>query len=82
MTPELYTWVILLRDIPQAQLKAGDMAMYIDTLTHPQHEPAAVLEVFNTMGDSLDVVTVPLSAITPLTPDYMPTARRIERTTP
>jgi hypothetical protein len=58
------------------------MAMYIDTLTHPQLEPAAVLEVFNTMGDSLDGVTVPLSAITSPTPDHVPAARRIERMTP
>ena len=32
MQPELYTRVMLTQDVPEAALKAGDTAMYIDYL--------------------------------------------------
>lgn len=75
MQPELYTRVVLLRDIPQANLKAGDTAMYIDYLPVETGEAGAILEVFNALGESINVVTVPISAIAPLTADQVPTVR-------
>jgi hypothetical protein len=64
--PELYTRVVLTRDIPDAQFKAGDTAMYIDYLPVSDGEAGAILEVFNAVGESIAVVTVPISAIAPL----------------
>ena len=38
-------------------------------------EAGAILEVFNVLGESIDVVTVPVSAIAPLTADQIPAVR-------
>jgi hypothetical protein len=55
--------------------------MFIDLLPHPQGgEEGAVLEIFNAVGESIAVVTVPVSAIEPLRPDYVPSVRLIEAT--
>lgn len=76
--PELYTRVMLIHDIPEAGLKAGDTAMYIDYLPVKDSEAGAILEVFNALGETLDVVTVPISAIAPLRAEYIPSVRLIE----
>jgi hypothetical protein len=76
--PELYTRVVLTRHVPEVHLKQGDMAMYIDYLPVTEGEAGAILEVFNVLGDSLAVVTVPISAIAPLSADYMPSVRLLE----
>jgi hypothetical protein len=64
MTPDLYTDVALNRDIPEAGLRCGTVAAFIDRVPHPQGgEDGAILEVFSVTGDTLAVVTVPLSSI-------------------
>jgi hypothetical protein len=79
--PELYTEIALTRDFPEYRLKRGDMATLIEFVTHPTgREEGCILEVFNVLGESVDVVTVPLSAIEPLRPDQIPSARPLERT--
>jgi hypothetical protein len=80
MLPELYTRVALTRDIPEAHLQAGDTAMYIDHLPVNEGEDGAILEVFNALGESIAVVTVPISAIEPLRADYVPSVRPLEKT--
>ena len=75
MQPELYTRIMLTRDVPEFKLKAGDTAMYIDYLPVKQGEAGAILEVFNALGESIDVVTVPISAIAPLSADQIPAVR-------
>lgn len=75
MQPELYTRVMLTQDAPEARLKAGDTAMYIDYLPVEDGEAGAILEVFNAVGESVSVVTVPISAIAPLTADYILSVR-------
>jgi len=76
MKPELYTEIALTRDFPEYRLKKGDMATLIDFVDHPTGgEQGCVLEVFNVLGESMDVVTVPLSAIESLRPDQIPSAR-------
>lgn len=75
MKPELYTQVMLIRDIPESNLREGDTAMYIDDVPVTSGEDGAILEVFNVLGESVDVVTVPISAIAPLTPDMIPSVR-------
>lgn len=76
--PELYTRVVLTRNVPEANLKQGDMAMYIDYLPVAEGEAGAILEVFNVLGDTIGVVTVPFSAIAPLRAEYVPSVRLLE----
>jgi hypothetical protein len=75
MRPELYTRVALNRDLPEAHLKRGDTAMYIDELPVKQGEDGAILEVFNALGESIAVVTVPISAIEPVRADQVLSVR-------
>ncbi len=80
MKPELHTEIALARDFPEYRLKRGDMATPIDFVPHPTGgEEDCILEVSNVLGKSVDVVTVPLSAIEPQRPDQIPSARPLER---
>lgn len=59
---ELYQYVAFSRDVPEYNLKQDDVAMLIDYVTHPSGgENGYILEVFNAVGDSLAVLTVPMS---------------------
>ena len=76
MTLELYKQVALARDVPEAKLYEGDVAVLVDFIDHPSGgEQGAILEVFNVLGESIDVVTVPVSALAPLTADQIPAVR-------
>lgn len=76
---ELYTEVALTQDIPGARLKLGDVAVLIDFVDHPSSgEQGAILEVFNAVGESIDVVTVPVSAIEPLRSDQILAVRELK----
>jgi hypothetical protein len=76
MSLELYRRVRLTRDFPDDRLRVGDVARLVDIVEHPADgEKGAVLEVFNVLGESIAVVTVPLSAIEALRPDLVPAAR-------
>lgn len=78
MTLELYKEVALLCNIPGTQLRAGDVAVLVDIVPHPTGgEDGAVLEVFNALGESIAVVTVPASAVAPLRADQVPAVRRV-----
>ncbi|HUN05771.1 MAG TPA: hypothetical protein PLQ56_04200 [Aggregatilineales bacterium] len=76
MKPELYQQVMLIDDVPQAALQRGDLAVLLEYVPHPRGgEEGVVLEVFNILGESLRVVTVPVSAIGVLQADYLPVVR-------
>ena len=80
MKPELYTRVVINRDIPGEDLHRGDVATVIEYLEHPTGgEDGAILEVFNVLGESLGIATVPVSAIEALRADYVPVVRVSER---
>ena len=67
MAVELYQRVSLNRDFPDENLQRGDVAYLLDFVPHPQGgEVGCVLEVFNALGESITVLTVPKSAIQPL----------------
>lgn len=75
---ELYKEVILTHDIPEDQLKAGDVAVLIDFVAHPSDgEQGCILEVFNAVGDAIAVVTVPISAIKSLQSDQVLSVRSL-----
>lgn len=81
MSNELYQEVSLLRDVPEASLRIGDVATWVDTVRHPHGgEDGAVLEVFNALGDSIAVVTVPVSTIAPLRANQVPAVRTLSET--
>jgi Domain of unknown function (DUF4926) len=76
MTLELYQEVALTRDLPDYELRVGDIATLVDLVSHPSGgEEGCVLEVFNAVGESLAVIAVPVSAIEALRPDAILTIR-------
>jgi hypothetical protein len=78
MKLELYQEIALNRDFPEYNPRQGDMATPIDYVPHPfGEEEGAVLEVFNALGDSISVVTVPCSSTEALQPDDVPSIRRL-----
>lgn len=80
MELELYQEVAIVKDIPAENLRAGDVAVLVDRVAHPRgKETGAVLEVFNAVGESIAVVTVPVSAIAPLRADQVPAVRTVSQ---
>ncbi|MFM2429709.1 MAG: hypothetical protein RLZZ511_922 [Cyanobacteriota bacterium] len=80
MTIELYQEVALTRDFPEHGLNAGDVAMLVDFVAHPNDgEAGYILEVFNAIGESIAVVAVPVSAIEMLRPDNILTVRTLTK---
>lgn len=70
MKPNLYDRVALRRDLPEHNLRAGDVATLVDIVAHPEGgEVGCILEVFNALGESMLVVAVPASAVEPLRAD-------------
>lgn len=77
MRHELFQEVVLKNDIPEKGLKKGDVA------TVAEHHPAAdgedgySLEVFNALGDTIAVITVPESHIESLRKDEVFSVRSL-----
>ena len=81
--PVLHQRVTLKRGIAELRLQAGDVAFLVDTVPHPTcGELGGVIEVFNALGDSMAVATVPLSDLEPLAADEVLAVRRLKDTTP
>jgi hypothetical protein len=69
MTMELFSEVALARDVPEEGLCRGDVATVVEKLPATEAsggEEGYVLEVFNAIGETIAVVTVPASAVEPL----------------
>lgn len=80
MTIELFKEVALRRDLPQKKLRAGDVGVVVEILPHPGGGPRGImLEVFNAVGESLVVVTVPETDVEPLTADEVFSVRPLSR---
>ena len=70
MIRSCYQRVALKRDLPEHDLKKGDVAVLVDHVPHPEGgEQGCVLEVFNALGESIAVVAVPESAVEDLRAD-------------
>ena len=67
MIYELFEEVVLLKNIPEKKLKKGDIATIVEHHPVSDGEDGYSLEVFNAVGDTIAVITVPESAIVPLT---------------
>lgn len=78
MSRELFQRVALTRDVEGQHLCAGDIAYVVDRVPHPNGgEPGCVLEVFNALGESIAVLTVPESFIEPLSADEILSVRHL-----
>ena len=78
MKPELYRRIALTRNVLEDNLKRGDLAWVIEYIEHPEGgEEGAILEIFNALGESLCIATVPVSAIAALRPDQVPSVREL-----
>ncbi|MEB3339568.1 DUF4926 domain-containing protein [Okeania sp.] len=75
---ELYQRISLTKDFPEYNLKKGDIAMLIDTVPHPEGgENGYILEVFNAVGESINLIIVPISAVEPLKQDEILSVRSL-----
>ena len=62
--PKLYEEVAIARNIPEENLKQGDVAVVVEYVPHPTGgEEGAILEIFNAIGESVAVVTVPILSL-------------------
>jgi hypothetical protein len=69
MSYQLFEEVILLEDVTEKGLLKGDVATIVDYHRVPDGEDGYSLEVFNVLGDTIAVITLPESALAPLTED-------------
>lgn len=60
---ELYKDVVLRKDMPAYRLKNGDVATIVEHHPLKSSEDGYSLEVFNALGETIAVVTVPESDI-------------------
>jgi hypothetical protein len=64
MTLKQYDRIALKIAVPEYELQPGDVATLIDLVDHPSGGlRGCVIEVFNALGDSVAVVTVPENAV-------------------
>jgi hypothetical protein len=79
MTYELYSQIALAEDIPEHGLKRGDVARVVETIPPEHAEPRSyVLEVFNALGESMNVIIVAAKQIEPLRNDEYFTVRHMQ----
>jgi hypothetical protein len=76
---ELYTDAALSRDIPEHQLRCGDVVKVIDHHPSPNGESGYSIEVFNAVGDTIAVTAVPESALEPLHKNEVLSVRALVR---
>ena len=72
---ELYKDVGLALDLPEHRLKRGDIVKLVEHHLAPDGGEGYSAEVFNVLGDTLAVITVPESALEPLREDEVLCAR-------
>jgi len=76
MTFELYTDAVLARDLPSEGLRSSDVVKIVDHHPVPDGEDGYSIEVFNAMGDTIAVTSVPESALEPLLADEVFSVRQ------
>ncbi len=64
-----HAYAILIRDIPEAGLVAGDVGVVVHIHTRPGEDAPAgyMLELFTVDGRTIDTVSVPADAVRPST---------------
>jgi len=77
MTYKLFQQVALARNLPEKKLRKGDVATIVEHHPVSNGEDGYSLEVFNVFGDTIAVLTVPESALEPLTQDEIFSVRSL-----
>jgi hypothetical protein len=78
MALELYSDVILTRDIPERGLRAGDVGTLVDRhVAQGVADEGYSVEFFDMTGNTVAVVTVPASALRLPTPADRPAVRAL-----
>jgi hypothetical protein len=80
MKMDLFKRVALRVDLPEYGLRRGDVATIVEHLPGNGREDGYAVEVFNSVGDTIAVITVPESAVEPLTADTIPAVRPLAKT--
>jgi Domain of unknown function (DUF4926) len=80
MEIDLFKRVALKIDILDQGLRQGDVATIVEYLPSKNGEDGYALEVFNAIGGSIAIITVPKSAVEPLTADKIPSVRPLAKT--
>ena len=75
---ELYKDVPLTRDVPEERLKRGDIVKLVEHHFDRDGEDGYSAEVFNAIGDTLAVISLPESALEPLREDEVCRVRSLE----
>lgn len=75
MNYKLYSDVILLRDLPEEGLCAGDVGTLVEHHIVEGLEPGYSIEFFDMLGNTVAVATVPESYLRPPTHYDRPTVR-------
>ena len=82
MKYNLFVRVALTEDLPARRLRRGDVATVVEHHPgRPGQEPGYTLEVFNAVGETVDVVTVRESQVEPLTADELLSVRPMAAST-
>ncbi len=75
---ELYKDAALTRDLPEVRLRRGDIVKLVEHHTARDGEEGYSAEVFNAIGETLTVITVPESALQPLREDEICCVRTLD----
>ena len=78
MTFELYSRIALREDLPHHNLRLGDIATIVDKHLGMNNEVGYSLEVFNALGETIDVVVVSENQIEPLMENEIFHVRQLE----
>jgi hypothetical protein len=74
---ELYADVVLKCDVPAHRLRHGDIMKLVDHHVAPDGTEGYSIEVFNALGDTIAVTSVPASALEALRQDEVLCARTL-----
>ena len=75
MDLQLYTDVVLVRDVPEENLRAGDVGTVVERHDVPGLETGYSVEFFDMLGSTIAVVTLPGSMLRIPTHADRPTVR-------
>ncbi len=78
MVYKLFEEIVLTKDIPDTKLRKGDVATIVDHHPVANGEDGYSLEVFDVLGNTIAVITLPESTIEPLTENEIFNVRSLE----
>jgi hypothetical protein len=79
MKLELYTDMALTCDVPEHRLRRGDIVKIVEHHNTPDGTEGYSIEVFNAVGNTIAVTTVPASSLEALREDEVLCARALAR---